>query len=100
MEIHCFSTRSHDCAGQDSIDESLVVTEIEGLGSLSALSHSACLRDGCFCRIYAGGMRYPDGGGLTAEGRARREKVRLQAAQMFEQGMDLEQVAKCLRVST
>jgi len=45
-------------------------------------------------------MRYPDGGGLTAEGRARREKVRLQAAQMFEQGMDLEQVAKCLRVST
>ncbi len=44
-------------------------------------------------------MRYPDGGGLTAEGRARREKVRLQAAQMFEQGMDPEQVAKCLRVS-
>ena len=45
-------------------------------------------------------MRYPDGGGLTAEGRARREKVRLQAAQMFEQGMDGGQVAKCLRVST
>ena len=45
-------------------------------------------------------MRYSDGGGLTAEGRARREKVRLQAAQMFEQGMDAEQVAKCLRVST
>ena len=45
-------------------------------------------------------MRYPDGGGLTAEGRARREKVRLQAAQMFEQGMDAGQVAKCLRVST
>jgi transposase len=45
-------------------------------------------------------MRYPDGGGLTTEGRARREKVRLQAAQMFEQGMDAEQVAQCLRVST
>jgi transposase len=45
-------------------------------------------------------MRYPDGGGLTVEGRARREKVRLQAAQMFEQGMDAERVAKCLRVST
>jgi len=45
-------------------------------------------------------MRYPDGGGLTTEGRARREKVRLQAAQMFEQGMDAGQVAKCLRVST
>lgn len=46
-------------------------------------------------------MRYPDGGGLTAEGRARREKVRLQAAQMFEQGTEPEpeQVARCLRVS-
>jgi len=45
-------------------------------------------------------MRYPDGGGLTAEGRARREKVRLQAAQMFEQGIKPAQVARCLRVST
>ena len=45
-------------------------------------------------------MRYPDGGGLTAEGRARREKVRLQAAQMFEQDMDPVRVARCLRVST
>jgi transposase len=45
-------------------------------------------------------MRYPDGGALTAEGRARHEKVRLLAAQMFEQGMDPEQVARCLRVST
>ena len=45
-------------------------------------------------------MRYSDGGGLTAEGRARREKVRLQAAQMFEQDMDPVQVARCLRVST
>ena len=32
-------------------------------------------------------MRYPDGGGLSAQGRARREKLRLQAAQMFEQGI-------------
>ena len=31
---------------------------------------------GAYCR----GMRYPDGGGLSAAGRARREKVRLQAA--------------------
>ncbi len=45
-------------------------------------------------------MRYSDGGGLTAEGRARREKVRLRAAQMFEQDMDPVQVARCLRVST
>ena len=45
-------------------------------------------------------MRYSDGGGLTAEGRARREKVRLQAAQMFEQGIKPAQVARLLRVST
>ncbi len=45
-------------------------------------------------------MRYPDGGGLTAEGRARREKVRWQAAQMFERDMDPVQVAGLLRVST
>jgi len=44
-------------------------------------------------------MRYPDGGGLTAEGRARREKVRLQAAQMFAQDMDPVQIARLLRVS-
>ena len=45
-------------------------------------------------------MRYPDGGGLTAEGRSRRARVRLQAAQMYEQGMDPVQVAGLLRVST
>ena len=31
-------------------------------------------------------MRYPYGGGLSAQGRARREKLRLQAAQMFGAG--------------
>jgi len=45
-------------------------------------------------------MRHPDGGGLSAQGRARREKLRLQAAQMFRQGMKPVQVARCLRVST
>jgi transposase len=44
-------------------------------------------------------MRYPDGGGLTAAGRARREAVRLQAAQMFEQGIEPPEVARRLRVS-
>jgi transposase len=44
-------------------------------------------------------MRYPDGGGLSAEGRARRETLRLQAAQMFEQGIKPVQVACQLRVS-
>ena len=44
-------------------------------------------------------MRYSDGGGLTAEGRARRERVRLQAAQVLEQDIDPVQVAGLLRVS-
>jgi putative transposase len=45
-------------------------------------------------------MRYPDGGGLTAAGRARRERVRLAAAAMYEQDMKPVQVAHELRVST
>ena len=45
-------------------------------------------------------MRYPDGGGLTAAGRARRESVRLQAAHLFEQDVSAVQVAHGLRVST
>jgi transposase len=44
-------------------------------------------------------MRYSDGGGLTAEGRSRRERVRLRAAQMYDQGMDPVQIAGLLRVS-
>jgi len=45
-------------------------------------------------------MRYPDGGGLTAAGKARRARVRLQAAQMLGQGTDPVQVAGLLQVST
>jgi transposase len=45
-------------------------------------------------------MRYPDGGGLTAAGRARRERVRLAAAAMFGQDVRPVQVAHELRVST
>ena len=48
---------------------------------------------------YAGGMRYPDGGGLTAAERARREKVRLEAAAMIEGGTGDREVARRLRVS-
>ncbi|PFG96183.1 LOW QUALITY PROTEIN: putative transposase [Saccharopolyspora erythraea NRRL 2338] len=44
-------------------------------------------------------MRYPDGGGLTAEGRARREAVRLQAAKLFAQDVPVPEIAKRLRVS-
>lgn len=44
-------------------------------------------------------MRYPDGGGLTAAGRARREQVRLSAAEMLSEGVSEKDVAKRLRVS-
>src|SRR4051812_8232463 len=48
---------------------------------------------------YLVGVRYPDGGGLTAEGRARREVVRLQAAELFAQDVPVAEIAKQLRVS-
>ena len=44
-------------------------------------------------------MRYPDGGGLTAEGRARRETVRLQAAALFARDVPVPEIARRLRVS-
>jgi hypothetical protein len=37
-------------------------------------------------RRYAGWVRYAQGGWLTAEGRKRREQVRLEAARRFEEG--------------
>jgi transposase len=48
---------------------------------------------------YAGVMRYPDGGGLTAEERARREWVRLAAAELIEAGASDREVARHFRVS-
>jgi transposase len=50
-------------------------------------------------RRYAGCMRYAQGGGLTAEGRRRREQVRLDAARRFEQGAPSAVIAAELRVS-
>jgi transposase len=44
-------------------------------------------------------MRYPDGGGLSAEGRAKREAVRMQAAEMFMRGLSSPEVARRLRVT-
>ncbi|MGW2189343.1 helix-turn-helix domain-containing protein, partial [Streptomyces sp. NPDC001719] len=44
-------------------------------------------------------MRYPQGGGLTAEWRAFREHVRLEAAGMFAAGLDTAVVAEQPRVS-
>ncbi|GAB3161902.1 hypothetical protein GCM10027290_68580 [Micromonospora sonneratiae] len=48
---------------------------------------------------YTEGVRYPDGGGLSAAARSRREAVRRQAAEMFERGEPTVQVAQRLRVS-
>jgi putative transposase len=44
-------------------------------------------------------MRYPDGGGLTAQERARREQVRLAAAELIEAGAGDQEVARRFRVS-
>jgi transposase len=44
-------------------------------------------------------MRYPDGGGLDAAERARREKVRLEAAEMIEAGASDREIARHFRVS-
>jgi transposase len=44
-------------------------------------------------------MRYPDGGGLTAADRARRERVRLAAAEMIEAGASDREIARRFRVS-
>ncbi|MFJ3310409.1 winged helix-turn-helix domain-containing protein [Streptomyces sp. NPDC086549] len=44
-------------------------------------------------------MRYADGGGLSPAGRQRRETVRMQAAELFEQEIKPPEVARRLRVS-
>jgi putative transposase len=44
-------------------------------------------------------MRYADGGGLSEQGRAQREVVRLQAAQWFAEDMPAGEIARRLRVT-
>ena len=48
---------------------------------------------------YAEAVRYPDGGGLTAEERTRRERVRLAAAEWIEEGASDREVAARFRVT-
>jgi transposase len=49
--------------------------------------------------VYARKMRYPDGGGLDAAERARREQLRLAAAELIEAGASDVDVAARFRVS-
>lgn len=42
-------------------------------------------------------MRYPDGGGLSEQGRTKRETVRLQAAEWFAQGRPVAEIVGRLR---
>jgi transposase len=44
-------------------------------------------------------VRYPDGGGLSQQARAKREQVRFEAADMFERGLAPPEVARRLRVT-
>ncbi len=48
---------------------------------------------------YAGSMRYGEGGGLTAAERARREQMRLAAADLIQAGASDREVARHFRVS-
>jgi transposase len=48
---------------------------------------------------YAEAVRYPDGGGLTADERTRRERVRLAAAEWIEEGASDREVAARFRVT-
>jgi hypothetical protein len=50
-------------------------------------------------RRYAGGVSYAQGDGVDATGRARHEALRMQAAEMFGDGVVVEEVARRLRVS-
>jgi transposase len=51
------------------------------------------------CLRYHRRMRYPQGGGLTAERQYKREELRLQAAERFAQGEGSTSIARDLRVS-
>ena len=69
------------------------------LGQRSLTAGVTSSADGCHGLRYLRGMRYPDGGGLDAGERARREQVRLAAAELIEAGAGDREVARRFRVS-
>ena len=62
---------------------------------MSGVTRLAATAGRCYARV----MRYPDGGGLTAADRVRREQVRLAAAELIEAGASDREVARRFRVS-
>ncbi|GAB4001508.1 hypothetical protein GCM10029992_37240 [Glycomyces albus] len=54
----------------------------------------------CCLVVVEHNVRYGDGGGVNAAGRAKREAVRLEAAGLFERGISAVEVARTLEVST
>src|SRR5262245_56670614 len=62
------------------------------MAGLLALVAAAHLR-------YARTMKYSEGGGLTAAERARREQVRLAAAELIEAGASYREIARRFRVA-
>lgn len=74
--------------------ENSVHTEIELSGLVRGVSDRCGSVDAVLVLV-----RYPDGGGLTSEGRARREAVRLRAAELFVQDVPVPEIARRLRVS-
>jgi transposase-like protein len=57
-------------------------------------------RDVGWLRAYDGGMRYAQRGGYTPAGQQRRERLRLEAAERFTRGDDIEEIARDLRVTS
>ena len=61
--------------------------------------HISLYADGWGWVRYPEGMRYAEGGGLTAAERARRERVRMAAADLIEAGVSDREVANRFRVT-
>ncbi|MEU0678228.1 helix-turn-helix domain-containing protein [Streptomyces sp. NPDC006172] len=70
-----------------------------GVPRLLRLTHGVAGADGSSLVRYHRGMRYPQGGGLTAERQQFREELRLRAADRFARGEASSVIAKDLRVS-
>ncbi|MET7381832.1 helix-turn-helix domain-containing protein [Streptomyces sp. NPDC005526] len=87
--------RKQHCSGHDLAKAFSLVAKRRG--SLTVRVTSG--RDGWRRLRYAGKVRYPDGGGLSADERDRREQVRFSAADLIEAGASEREVARRFRVT-